>query len=167
MPLYMYQVSYTPQAVAAMVREPQDRIEAVRPAIEALGGKLVAAGYPFGEYDAVVLYEAPDDASAAAFALAVASGGAAKSAKTTRLLSGQEWIESLRKVQGSEYRPPQLPSRCVVGGSCHGQSCDTAGPGKPREVRILWRHRSRGPRREVAHGGRRLGRRCRTRLPRG
>ena len=41
MPLYMYQLSYTPEAVAALVREPQDRIEAVRPAIEALGGKLV------------------------------------------------------------------------------------------------------------------------------
>ena len=107
MPQYMYQLSYTPQAVAALVRKPEDRIEAVRPAIEALGGKLLAAGYPFGEYDAVVLYEAPDDASAASFALAIAAGGAAKSAKTTRLLSGQEWIESLRKVQASQYRPPQ------------------------------------------------------------
>ncbi len=67
----------------------------------------VAAGYPFGEYAAVVLYEAPDDTSAASFALAIAAGGAAKSAKTTRLLNGQEWIESLRKVQGSQYRPPQ------------------------------------------------------------
>ena len=67
----------------------------------------MAAGYPFGEYDAVVLFEAPDDTSAASFALAIAAGGAAKSAKTTRLLNGQEWIESLRKVQGSEYRPPQ------------------------------------------------------------
>ncbi len=107
MPLYMYEVSYTPEAVAAMVREPQDRAEAVRPAIEALGGKLVAAGYPFGEYDAIVLYEVPDDTSAAAFALAIAARGAARSAKTTRLLSGQEWIESLRKVQGSPYQPPQ------------------------------------------------------------
>jgi uncharacterized protein with GYD domain len=67
----------------------------------------VAAGYPFGEYDAVVLFEAPDDTSAASFALAIAAGGAAKTAKTTRLLNGQEWIESLRKVQGSQYRPPQ------------------------------------------------------------
>jgi uncharacterized protein with GYD domain len=107
MPLYMYQLSYTPEAVAALVREPQDRAEAVRPAIEALGGKLVTAGYPFGEYDAVVLFEAPDDTKAAAFALAIAAGGAAKSAKTTRLLSGPEWIESLRMVQGSQYRPPR------------------------------------------------------------
>ena len=92
---------------AALIAEPQDRTEVVRPAIEALGGKLVEAGYPFGEYDAIVLYEAPDDTSAAAFALAIAAGGAAKSAKTTRLLSGQEWIESLRKAQGSQYRSPQ------------------------------------------------------------
>ena len=105
--LYMYQVSYTSEAVAAQVKEPQDRIEAVRPVIEGMGGKLVAAGYPFGEYDAVVLFEAPDDPTAAGFALAIAAGGAARSAKTTRLLSGQEWIESLRKAQGSLYRPPQ------------------------------------------------------------
>ena len=68
----------------------------------------MVAGYPFGEYDAVVLFEAPDDPTAAGFALAIAAGGAARSAKTTRLLqSGQEWIESLRKAQGSLYRPPQ------------------------------------------------------------
>jgi len=53
------------------------------------------------------LFEAPDDTTAAGFALAIAAGGAVKSAKTTRLLSGQEWIESLRKAQGSQYRPPQ------------------------------------------------------------
>jgi uncharacterized protein with GYD domain len=53
------------------------------------------------------LYEAPDDTSAAAFALAIAARGAAKSAQTTRLLSGQEWIESLNKAQDSQYQPPQ------------------------------------------------------------
>jgi uncharacterized protein with GYD domain len=53
------------------------------------------------------LFEAPDDTTAAGFALAIAAGGAAKSGKTTRLLSGQEWIESLRKAQGSQYRPPR------------------------------------------------------------
>jgi hypothetical protein len=52
-----------------------------------------------------VVYEAPDDTTAASLALAVAAGGAVSSAKTTRLLSGQEWVESLRKAQGSQYRP--------------------------------------------------------------
>jgi hypothetical protein len=35
----------------------------------------------------------------------VAAGGAVRQAKTARLLSGQEWIESLRKAQGSHYHP--------------------------------------------------------------
>ena len=105
MALYMYQATYTAESVAAQIREPQDRIEAVRPAIEALGGKVLAGGYPFGEYDVLAVYEAPDDTAAAAFALAIAAGGAAKTAKTTRLLTGQEWMESLRKAQGSQYRP--------------------------------------------------------------
>jgi uncharacterized protein with GYD domain len=103
----MYQATYTPESVAAQISNPQDRIEAVRPAIEALGGKILVGGYPFGEYDVLAVYEAPDDIAAAAFALAVAAGGAVRSAKTTRLLTGGEWVESLRQAQGSQYRPAQ------------------------------------------------------------
>jgi uncharacterized protein with GYD domain len=103
--LYLYQAAYTAESVAAQIKEPQDRIKAVTPALEALGAKIVAGGYPFGEYDVLVIFEAPDDTTAASVALAVAAGGATRSAKTTRLLSGQEWIDSLRKAQGSQYRP--------------------------------------------------------------
>jgi uncharacterized protein with GYD domain len=108
MPLYMYQVAYTPESIAAQIKEPQDRIErAAQPLIKAVGGKLLAAGYAFGDYDITVIYEAPDDQAAAALALTVAAGGAAKAAKTTKLLSGQEWVGALRKAQGmgSAYRP--------------------------------------------------------------
>jgi uncharacterized protein with GYD domain len=105
MALYLYQASYTAESVAAQIKEPQDRIKAVTPAIEALGAKILVGGYPFGEYDVLVVLEAPDDTTAASVALAVAAGGAVKSARTTRLLSGQEWIESLRKAQGSQYQP--------------------------------------------------------------
>ena len=105
MALYMYQAAYTPESMAAQIKEPQDRIEAGRPALEALGARFLAAGYPFGEYDVLVVYEAPDETAAASIAMAVAAGGAVKSAKTTRLLNGQEWVESLRKAQGSQYRP--------------------------------------------------------------
>lgn len=105
MALYLYQAAYTAESIAAQIKEPQDRIEAVRPALDALGAKILAGGFPFGEYDVLVVYEAPDDTAAASVAMAVAAGGAIRSAKTTRLLSGQEWIESLRKAQGSQYRP--------------------------------------------------------------
>jgi uncharacterized protein with GYD domain len=105
MPLYMYQGAYTAESVAAQIKEPQDRIEAVRPALEAMGGEIVTGGYPFGDYDVVLLFQAPDDTAAASMVLAVTAGGAFRSGKTTRLLSGQEWTESLRKAQGSQYRP--------------------------------------------------------------
>ena len=42
MPLYMYQVAYTPESWAAQLKNPQNRIETVgRQACEAVGGKLV------------------------------------------------------------------------------------------------------------------------------
>lgn len=105
MTLYLYQAAYTAESVAAQIKEPQDRIKVVTPALEALGAKILAGGYPFGEYDVLVVFEAPDDTTAASVALAVAAGGATRSAKTTRLLSGQEWVESLRKAQESQYTP--------------------------------------------------------------
>jgi uncharacterized protein with GYD domain len=97
MPLYMYQAAYTAKSMAAQLKEPQDPVEAVRPTLEGLGAKLLVAGFPFGEYDVLVVYEAPDDMTAASVAMAIAAAGEVKSAKTTRLLSGQEWVESLRK----------------------------------------------------------------------
>jgi uncharacterized protein with GYD domain len=105
MTVYMYQAAYTAESMAAQIKEPHDRIEAVRPAFEALGAKILAAGYPFGEYDVLVVYEAADKTAAASIAMAVAAGGAVRSAKTTELLSGEEWVESLRKAQGSQYTP--------------------------------------------------------------
>ena len=105
MALYLYQAAYTAESVAAQIKEPQDRIEAVRPALEAMGARIVAAGFSFGEHDVAVVYEAADDTTAASVALAIAAGGAVRSGRTTRLLSGQEWIESLRKAQSSQDRP--------------------------------------------------------------
>ena len=97
MTLYMYQASYTAKSMAAQLHEPQDPVEAIRPALEDLGAKILVAGFPFGEYDILVVYEAPDDMTAASVAMAIAAAGEVKSGKTTRLLSGQEWLESLRK----------------------------------------------------------------------
>ena len=97
MPLFMYQASYTAKSMAAQIKDPQDPEDAIRSALEDLGATIVVAGFPFGEYDVLVVYEAPDDMTAASVAMAVAAEGEVKSAKTTRLLSGQEWLESLRK----------------------------------------------------------------------
>ena len=107
MPLYRYEAAYTSDSLGAQIKEPKERLEVVKPVLEAAGGKLVVGGYCFGEYDVVAIFEAPGDTSAAAVALACGAGGAVKSARTTKLLNGQEWIESLQKAQGlgPQYRP--------------------------------------------------------------
>jgi uncharacterized protein with GYD domain len=97
MALYMYQASYTAKSMAAQLKEPEDPADAIRSALEEVGATLLVAGFPFGEYDVLVVYEAPDDVTAASVAMAVAAEGEVKSAKTTRLLSGEEWLDSLRK----------------------------------------------------------------------
>jgi uncharacterized protein with GYD domain len=97
MALYMYQASYTAKSMAAQLKDPQDPAESIKSTLEDLGAKVLVAAFPFGEYDILIVYEAPDDMTAASVAMAVAAADEVKSGKTTRLLSGQEWLESLRK----------------------------------------------------------------------
>ena len=106
MPHYLFQAAYTSEAWATMVKQPQDRIEAIRPAIEGLGGKVVAGYLAFGEYDTIGIMELPDNEAAAAFAMAAAAGGALKALKTTPLLTTQEGISAANKVGTLGYRPP-------------------------------------------------------------
>jgi len=78
-PSYLVQVAYTPDAWAAMVKQPQNRLEAVRPVVEKLGGKFEHAWLAFGEYDIVAVVELPENTDAAAFSMAVAAGGGRQS----------------------------------------------------------------------------------------
>jgi uncharacterized protein with GYD domain len=105
MPHYLIQVAYNPSGVAALVKEPQNRIEKVTPAIEALGGRVECGYFAFGEHDVVVICEMPDNATAAAFALAVGAGGSVSSYKTTVLLTPEEAMQAMRKAAESSYKP--------------------------------------------------------------
>ena len=106
MPYYMHQASFTPEAWAKMVREPQNRETAIRPMIEKLGGRLIGYWFAFGDFDAVVITQMPDSPSAAAAALAAVSGGSVKSIKTTVLMSAEESMEAMRKAGSAGYRAP-------------------------------------------------------------
>ena len=106
MPLYMTQVGYTSEAVAALTRNPEDRSEAFGRLAETMGGRLVSFYNSFGEYDVLVIYEAPDESTAAAIVMAAISPGHLSSAKTTVLLSAQEGMEAMRKAAEATYRAP-------------------------------------------------------------
>ena len=105
MPHYLIQAAYTSDAWASMVKNPQDRAEAIRPVIERLGGKLIAAYIRFGQYDTVALAELPDAVSAAALSMATAAGGATKAIETFPLMTTQDALEAVRKAGKIGYRP--------------------------------------------------------------
>jgi len=105
MPSYLVQVSYTADALASLIKKPQDRSDAVRKAIEKLGGSLNGIWFSFGDYDIVAIIDMPDNTGAAAFALAIAAGGACKAVKTTPLLAVTEGMAAMKKAGSSGYKP--------------------------------------------------------------
>ena len=106
MALYMHQASFTSEAWAAQIRNPQNRAEQMRTLIEANGGRMLGYYYAFGEYDVILISELPDNVSVAALILAAAGGGALKALKTTVLMSPEEGLEAMRRAGGTGYRPP-------------------------------------------------------------
>lgn len=106
MPTFMYQAAYTPEAWAKMAKNPQDRISAVTPVVEAAGGKVVGGWFSFGEYDVVAIFEMPDNKSAASVAVAFATGGALKAARTTPLFTPAEAMEVMAGAGKLTYKPP-------------------------------------------------------------
>jgi uncharacterized protein with GYD domain len=104
-PKYLVQVSYSTEAWAALVKRPQNRVEVVRKVAEKLGGSVETFWLAFGDYDVVGIFDMPDNASAAAFAMAAAAGGSCKHVKTTPLLSIEEGLEAMKKAATSGYKP--------------------------------------------------------------
>ncbi|PWK64841.1 uncharacterized protein with GYD domain [Streptomyces sp. CG 926] len=106
MPLYLSRFSYTPETWARLIIHPEDRSKAAQAYIESVGGKLHGFWYAFGTHDGYNLWEAPDNVSMAAVALAIGGGGALASFETTVLLTVDETLDALRKAEGVRYRPP-------------------------------------------------------------
>ena len=96
---YLYQIAYTPESLAAQMKNPVDRLAQVGAMIEqSVGAKIIGGGFSFGEY-----VEAEDDTTMAAVAIAIGAGGATRSAKTTPLLSGEEWVAALTQASSVTY----------------------------------------------------------------
>ena len=106
MPLYLTRFSYTPETWARLINKPEDRRVVAQQYIESVGGKLHGFWYALGEYDAYNLWEAPDNVSMAAVALAISAGGALSSFETTALLTIDETLAALEQARSIKYKPP-------------------------------------------------------------
>lgn len=105
MPKYLIQANYTVDGVKALrAKGGSARRAAVQASAKSVGGSLETFYFCFGETDAVVILDLPDNAAAAALALAVGETGAV-SASTTVLITPEEIDDAVaRKV---EYQAPE------------------------------------------------------------
>ena len=106
MPLYRSLFAYTPEAWAALAKNPEDRTQALSTLAESLGARLVNLYYMWGEWDGAVVVEAPDDATVTALIIAAVGTGHLRASSTTRLFTAQEMVETLRKAGSLQLRPP-------------------------------------------------------------
>src|SRR5437660_7861115 len=87
MAMYMVQFVYADQTWAALTQTPHEHTIPSSDLIEKLGGKLIQVYYCFGEYDGLVIFEAPDDISASAVSLSSLAAGHLKVNKITKLFT--------------------------------------------------------------------------------
>jgi uncharacterized protein with GYD domain len=71
--------------------------------LEGMGGKLESMYYTFGDHDAIVIADVPDNVTAAAMSIAVSASGLART-QTVPLLKVEETDQALAKTV--KYRAP-------------------------------------------------------------
>jgi uncharacterized protein with GYD domain len=104
MPKYLIQASYTVDGIQGLLKDGgSKRKAAAEQAIKGLGGSIEAFYFAFGETDAVVIADAPDNQTAAAVSLAVTASGAVRT-KITVLMTPEEMDQAAKK--SVSYRPP-------------------------------------------------------------
>lgn len=101
---YMLQVKYTLDGVkGVLAKGGSARKTAAQAAAKSVGGKVDSFYFAFGENDAYVIADLPDNAAAAALALSVSAGGGATT--TTIVLLAPEEIDTARDAK-VKYQPP-------------------------------------------------------------
>jgi uncharacterized protein with GYD domain len=104
MPKYLIMASYTADGAKGLIKDGgTKRRQAAEASLKSVGGRVEAFYFAFGEHDAVVIVDAPDNMTIAAASMAINASGAVQT-KTLVLLTPEE-IDQATKKQAT-YQPP-------------------------------------------------------------
>jgi uncharacterized protein with GYD domain len=106
MAIYMIQATYTAEAWATMMKNPQGRSKPFSEVAQKLGGRLIGVSFYFEEYEVVALIEASDGIATYATSMVAVPPGHFKAIKTTRLFTVVETMEAMRKAGSTGYQGP-------------------------------------------------------------
>lgn len=96
MATYIALCNFTDQGIRSVKDSPK-RAEAVTQAAAKFGAKMTQIYWTLGKYDLIAVIEAPDDASATAFSLAIGSAGNIRQ-QTLKAFSKDEMTGILAKM---------------------------------------------------------------------
>jgi uncharacterized protein with GYD domain len=106
MPKYLVEGRYTSEGLKGLAREGSSRRRAyIEKLIEKAGGKLETHYFAFGDADFYIIYDAPDNVSAAALSVVANQSGFVTS-KIVTLLTADDMDQAIRKSATIEFRPP-------------------------------------------------------------
>jgi uncharacterized protein with GYD domain len=103
---YLIEHIPVPQAAAAVIKNPQDRTEAIRTIFESVGGKLEHYFIASYENTIYLLGEVPDEESLKAIMVSIWASGVSMSLKAKSLMTATEAVEVYKKAGTIGYRPP-------------------------------------------------------------
>ena len=93
---YILLISWTEQGISK-IKESSDRYSSFKASVEKAGGKLIGGYYTFGEYDVVIIMEAPNDDAVMSLMLKVGSYGNVRS-KTLKAFTAEEGMKIIKNL---------------------------------------------------------------------
>ena len=103
---YMIQATTTSQAAAAVLQNPEDRTEAVRPVFEAFGASLEHYYVSLAENMIFVIADIPDEATLGAITMGFFARAPWESFRAMPILTASESVEVFKRAASMAYRPP-------------------------------------------------------------
>jgi len=93
---YILLVNWTEQGIGK-IKESSERYNAFKGSVEKAGGKLIGGYYTFGEYDVVIIIDAPNDEIVMSLMLKVGSYGNVRT-KTLKAFTAEEGIKIIKDL---------------------------------------------------------------------
>ena len=96
MPQYILLINWTQQGISK-IKESSDRYNSFKASVEKAGGNVIGGYYTFGEYDVIIIIEAPTDETVMSLMLKVGSAGNVRT-KTLKAFTAEEGINIIKNL---------------------------------------------------------------------
>jgi uncharacterized protein with GYD domain len=96
LPHYILLINWREQGISK-IKQSSDRYYSFKASLEKAGGKLIGGYYTFGEYDVVIIIEAPNDETVISLVLKVGSAGNVRT-KTLKAFTAEEGFRIIKDL---------------------------------------------------------------------